>query len=146
MYKHNSCESFGRSKHMNYRAGNEVYGRIWLSKTKLKTCILHNLCGENVNISIDCPCLRSWICRVTNRVHIAWTQTGRHSILNWITLNNIPINTRSLYLLKYAQYWWHGYNTHVHYISYSMPNINDTVITHTFIISLKICPILMTRL
>jgi len=23
----------------------------------------------------------SWMCRVTNRVHIAWTQTGRHSIL-----------------------------------------------------------------
>jgi len=25
--------------------------------------------------------LSAWICRVTNRVHIAWTQTGRHSIL-----------------------------------------------------------------
>ena len=24
-----------------------------------------------------------WICRVTNRVHIAWTQTGRHSILKY---------------------------------------------------------------
>jgi len=24
----------------------------------------------------------SWICRVNNHVHIAWTQTGRHSILS----------------------------------------------------------------
>jgi len=58
---------------------------------------------ENVNISIDWRpvCVyaiwtrlvtlanlpwsaRAWICRVTNRVHIAWTQTGRHSILKYI--------------------------------------------------------------
>jgi len=28
----------------------------------------------------------SWICRVTDRVHIAWTQTDRHSILRWRAL------------------------------------------------------------
>jgi len=47
IFKHNNCESSdGRSKHMIYSAGNEVYGRIWLSKTKLKACILHILCGK----------------------------------------------------------------------------------------------------
>ena len=28
----------------------------------------------------------SWICRVTNRLHYAWTQTGGHSILKWINI------------------------------------------------------------
>jgi len=47
IFKHNSCESSdGCSKHMIYRAGNEVYGRISLSETNLKTCILHRLFGK----------------------------------------------------------------------------------------------------
>jgi len=37
--------------------------------------------------------LRLWICRVTNRVHIALTQTGRHSILK-CTSNMLMENMR----------------------------------------------------
>ena len=37
----------------------------------------------------------SWNCHVTNRVHIAWTQTCRHSILKWIHCVIWPIWTLS---------------------------------------------------
>ena len=73
LYKINSCElSDGCSKHMIYRAGNGVYGRIWLSKTKLKTCISHR--WENVNISIDWRsiCVHAiWPRLVTRQIHEA---------------------------------------------------------------------------
>ena len=73
LYKINRCESSdGCSKHMIYRAGNEVYGRIWLSKTKLKTCISHR--WENVNISIDWRsiCVHAiWPRLVTRQIHEA---------------------------------------------------------------------------
>ena len=40
-FKHNSCESAdGRSKHSIYRDVIEIYARIWLLTTNLKTCIL----------------------------------------------------------------------------------------------------------
>jgi len=40
--------------------------------------------------------LRSWICRDTNRVHIAWTQTGRQSILIFTFLNTIYVKCKFL--------------------------------------------------
>jgi len=61
----------------------------------IKTCksssSLRKFVWENVNISIDqrpvCVHAIGDACkftmkRVTNRVHIAWTETSRHSILN----------------------------------------------------------------
>ena len=47
LFKHNSCKSYdGRSKLMIYRAGSEVYGRIWLSKTKGKLTFYIDCVGK----------------------------------------------------------------------------------------------------
>jgi len=45
--------------------------------------MLHRLCRKlYLSVLID-NLFALQICRVTNRVHITWTQTGCHSILNW---------------------------------------------------------------
>ena len=54
----------------------------------------------------------SWICRVTNRVHFVWTQTGRHSILNTTFANVINGNCFASRALEYRP---HTPQTHTLY-------------------------------